>query len=128
MPRAVKHPQKRDSGTDENLLFGIIALQMDFIDRDQLIAAMNTWVLEKSKPLGKILCDQKAISQEVYSLLGGLVRKHLEIHRMTPPKASHHLARSVQSDMGYRRLATLTLKRAWDARQPTKLKRIRTRR
>ena len=39
------------ASTDRNLLFGILALQMDFIDREQLVAAMNAWVLEKDKPL-----------------------------------------------------------------------------
>ncbi len=34
---------------DRNLLFGILALQMDFISRDALIAAMNAWVLDKAK-------------------------------------------------------------------------------
>ena len=32
------------SAADRNLLFGILALQMDFITRDALIAAMNAWV------------------------------------------------------------------------------------
>ena len=36
---------------DLNLLFGILALQMDFISRDQLVAAMHAWVLDKSKAL-----------------------------------------------------------------------------
>ena len=36
--------------TDRNLLFGILALQMDFISRDGLIGAMNAWVLQKDKP------------------------------------------------------------------------------
>ena len=40
---------------DRNLLFGILALQLDFIDRNQLIAAMNAWVLDKSRTLGAIL-------------------------------------------------------------------------
>src|ERR1700678_1030092 len=35
---------------DCNLLLGILALQMDFIDRDALIAAMHAWVLDKSRP------------------------------------------------------------------------------
>jgi hypothetical protein len=39
------------SPSDRNLLFGILALQMDFISRDALIAAMNAWVLDKAKPL-----------------------------------------------------------------------------
>ena len=40
---------------DRNLLFGILALQMDFVSRDALIAAMNAWVLDKEQPLGAIL-------------------------------------------------------------------------
>jgi len=35
---------------DRNLLFGILALQMDFISREQLISAMHAWVLDKGKP------------------------------------------------------------------------------
>lgn len=31
--------------SDRNLLFGILALQLDFISRDHLIAAMHAWVL-----------------------------------------------------------------------------------
>src|SRR6516162_4957810 len=49
---------------DRNLLFGIIALQMDFISRDQLIAAMNAWVLDKHKPLGQVLSEQGGLSPE----------------------------------------------------------------
>ena len=41
--------------SDRNLLFGILALQLDFVSRDALIRAMNAWVLEKSRPLGRIL-------------------------------------------------------------------------
>jgi eukaryotic-like serine/threonine-protein kinase len=50
------HPE-----ADRNLLFGINALQNDFITRDALIAAMNAWVLEKHRPIGEILVEQGAI-------------------------------------------------------------------
>ena len=46
------------AGADRNLLFGILALQMDFITRDALIAAMNAWVLDKAKSLAQILVDE----------------------------------------------------------------------
>src|SRR5262245_18656914 len=46
---------------DRNLLFGILALQMDFVSRDALIAGMHAWVLDKTKPLGQILADQGAL-------------------------------------------------------------------
>ena len=39
--------------TDRNLLFGILALQMDFVRRDALITAMHAWVLDKAKPLDR---------------------------------------------------------------------------
>ena len=35
------------SEADRNLLFGILALQMDFITRDELVTAMHAWVLDK---------------------------------------------------------------------------------
>ncbi len=65
---------------DRNLLFGILAVQMDFINRDALIKAMNAWVLEKSKSLGQILLDHGAIRPDVHALLDALVQKHLELH------------------------------------------------
>src|SRR6516164_4947160 len=65
---------------DRNLLFGIIALQMDFITRDQLIAAMNAWVLDKHKPLGQVLSEQGALSVEDNDAIETLVRRHLLRH------------------------------------------------
>jgi serine/threonine protein kinase len=65
---------------DRNLLFGILALQMDFITRDQLIAAMHTWVLDKAKPLGQILQEQGALPGDERVVLDALVDKHLRRH------------------------------------------------
>jgi serine/threonine-protein kinase len=68
------------SATDRNLLFGILALQMDFITRDGLIAAMNGWVLNKDKSLSRILVEQGGLAEEDRALLEPLVGKHLERH------------------------------------------------
>ncbi len=68
------------SSADKNLLVGILALQMDFIHREQLIAAMNAWVLEKSKSLDAILREQGALGEDTQALLQALVEKHLELH------------------------------------------------
>src|SRR5258707_4179266 len=73
-------PQSDRAVADRNLLFGILALQMDFIRRDALIAAMNAWVLEKTKPLGQILHDQGQLSAERLQMLDGLVAEHLKAH------------------------------------------------
>jgi hypothetical protein len=32
---------------DRNLLFGILAVQLDFVSKDALIAGMNAWLLDK---------------------------------------------------------------------------------
>src|SRR5436305_1754615 len=60
---------------DRNLLFGILALQMDFVSRDALIAAMNAWVLQKSESLGQLLCAQGKLSAERRALLEALVQE-----------------------------------------------------
>src|SRR5271165_3464949 len=68
------------STTHRNLLFAFLALQMDFITRDALITAMDTWVLEKDQPLGQVLQSQGALAKEDDRLLDSLVRRLLEKH------------------------------------------------
>jgi eukaryotic-like serine/threonine-protein kinase len=68
------------TASDQNLLFGIVALQMDFISRDELISAMHAWALEKDKPLGMILLGQGALADDERCLLDSLVHMHLKRH------------------------------------------------
>ena len=63
------------SHADRNLLFGILAVQMNFVGRDALIAAMHAWVLERSKPLGRILVEQQALSPSRQSPPGATGRR-----------------------------------------------------
>src|SRR5262249_15048397 len=72
---------------DRNLLFGILALQMDFIDRDQLVAAMNAWLLDKTRALGEILLAQGALVPRRLALLDTLVEEHLSQHGGDPGKS-----------------------------------------
>jgi eukaryotic-like serine/threonine-protein kinase len=72
---------------DRNLLFGILALQMDFISRDALIAAMGAWVLEKAKGLGQILLAQGALVPERLALLEALVAEHVKVHHNDPQQS-----------------------------------------
>jgi serine/threonine protein kinase len=66
--------------SDRNLLFGILALQMDFISRGALIKAMNAWVLEKTKPLGQILTEHGAMAADIREYVEGMIDKHVEVH------------------------------------------------
>jgi hypothetical protein len=98
------------AAADRNLLFGILALQMDFIRRDALIAAMHAWVLDKAKPLGQILLDQRALAAADRDLLEVLVQRHLEKHghdaerslaALAPPEAVRlELRRIADRDLG----------------------------
>src|SRR5262245_12848800 len=72
---------------DQNLLFGILALQMDFISRDALIAGMAGWMFKKEDSLGAILVAQGALDQEQHELLTALVRAHLKKHGDDPEKS-----------------------------------------
>jgi eukaryotic-like serine/threonine-protein kinase len=72
---------------DRNLLYGILALQMDFITREALVGAMNAWVLDKGKPLGRILLAQGALDEEDHVLLDAMVAKHVAKHGGDPQKS-----------------------------------------
>jgi len=65
---------------DRNLLFGILAVQMNFVSRDALIVGMNAWVLEKHRALGGILVEQGALTPARHSLLEQLVNEHVTAH------------------------------------------------
>jgi serine/threonine protein kinase len=73
--------------TDRNLLFGILAVQMDFVSRDALIAAMSGWVLAKHRPLGEILVEQEALSAANRDLLEALVSAHIRQHDDDPARS-----------------------------------------
>ena len=68
------------SSTDRNLLFGILALQMDFITRDALITAMKTCEKEKEKSVGQVLQSQGSLAGDDDRLLNVLVGRFMEIH------------------------------------------------
>lgn len=68
------------ANADRNLLFGMLALQMDFIKQDQLVAGMHAWVLEKSKPLGQLLVERGNLTKARLGLLDALVEEHIRLH------------------------------------------------
>ena len=73
--------------TDRNLLFGILALQNNFINREALLAAFTTWVVEKQRPLGEILCEQGKLTQLQDELLRALTEQHVKQHGNNPERS-----------------------------------------
>jgi hypothetical protein len=69
-----------ESDTGRNLLFGILALQNNFISRDDLLAAFAAWVADKRRPLAQFLVDRGALDDARRVLLEALVAEHLKQH------------------------------------------------
>ena len=65
---------------DRNLLFGILALQTNFISREALLAAFAAWVADKGRPLGEILCQQGKLTQSQSEVLRALTDEHVKHH------------------------------------------------
>jgi tetratricopeptide (TPR) repeat protein/tRNA A-37 threonylcarbamoyl transferase component Bud32 len=66
--------------TDRDLLFGILAVQMNFVSRDQLMTAIHARVLDKHLPLGELLLKSGALTPERHALLDALTTEHLLGH------------------------------------------------
>jgi serine/threonine-protein kinase len=64
--------------TNRDLLFGLLALQNDFIDRDTLVDAFHRWTRDVTRPLGQVLLDRGALSTAQHALLAGLVEEHIK--------------------------------------------------
>ena len=90
------------SSANTNLLFGILALQRDFINRDQLVKGMNAWVLNKSQSLGTVLVEKAHLTPDRRMLLDALVQEHLKQHQGHAEKSLAALSvveTSVQKDL-----------------------------
>jgi tetratricopeptide (TPR) repeat protein/tRNA A-37 threonylcarbamoyl transferase component Bud32 len=66
--------------TDRNLLFAVLALQADFIDRDCFVQACTLWAARKHTSVADLLVEQGWLSQAhqavVEQLLQAKLRKH----------------------------------------------------
>jgi eukaryotic-like serine/threonine-protein kinase len=63
---------------DNNLLFAILALQLDFIDSNQLVQAANAWMLSKEIPIGQLFVDRKFLTADDRAFIDKIVEKHVK--------------------------------------------------
>ena len=89
------------SGPDRDLLLGILALQLDFVARTDLVGALQAWNADRSRPLGEVLVERNALSQRRRVLLDELTGEYLIQHGMDLPQSLAALceARSVAVDI-----------------------------
>src|SRR5262245_3131718 len=66
--------------SDRNLLFGLLALQMDLVTREQLLDAMQAWMARKADPLGLILQQRGALGEAERLAVERLVEVHAARH------------------------------------------------
>jgi len=66
--------------TDRNLLFGVLALQLDLIDRDAFVNACAAWATRKDTPLGEVFVALGLLTaddrREVERLMERRLKKH----------------------------------------------------
>src|SRR5438132_99424 len=67
--------------TDRNLLFAVLALQLELIDRDQFIQACTLWTTGKETPLAEILVKQDWLTAEDRADVERLLERKLKKHR-----------------------------------------------
>ena len=104
---------------DRGLLFGVLALQNDFISRDDLVAAFAVWVADKARPLGQILVDRGALDDARRALLEALVGEHLKRHGGDPEKSLAALSSLGAAAGTSNKSPTPSCTPAWLASPPT---------
>ena len=66
--------------TDRNLLFAVLALQADLLDRERFVQACTLWAARKERPIADLLVDQGWLTTQdradVERLLARKLRKH----------------------------------------------------
>ncbi|MFO0807686.1 MAG: serine/threonine-protein kinase [Gemmataceae bacterium] len=72
------------ASADRNLLFGILAVQLDFVTRDALVAGMGAWLFDKGRLLADHLHDLGHLSAGRRQLLDALVDEHIRQHDGDP--------------------------------------------
>jgi serine/threonine-protein kinase len=63
---------------ERNLLFGLLALQVGLVTREQLLDAVTSWIADKARPLGEALVERGLLRPHQLALLDGLVEDHLD--------------------------------------------------
>jgi eukaryotic-like serine/threonine-protein kinase len=66
--------------TDHNLLFAVLVLQNDLAARDDVLAAMNAWAMQKHRSLGDLLVERGALGEDARKAITGLLDLHVAKH------------------------------------------------
>jgi eukaryotic-like serine/threonine-protein kinase len=73
--------------SDRNLLFGILAMQMNFVFREDLIAVTSKWIQDKTQAFDELLVAGRLLTDDERKLLSAVVEKHLQKHENDPAQS-----------------------------------------
>ncbi len=66
------------------LLFGVLAFQNRFINREELLGAFDEWTADRARPFDQVLLDRRALTPERHRLISALVSEHVREHAGDP--------------------------------------------
>ncbi|MGC4006298.1 MAG: serine/threonine-protein kinase [Pirellulales bacterium] len=73
--------------SDRNLLFGVLAVQMDFLTRAQLFEGMQAWINDKATSLAEHVVRLRHMRPEQRDVLDALVDAHVRQHDDDPQRS-----------------------------------------
>jgi serine/threonine-protein kinase len=79
--------RESDMSIDRDLIFGVLALQNDYIELDQFTAACQAWASDNSQPMAAMLLGKGWIDERARSEIDNLVERKLKRHAGAPSKA-----------------------------------------
>lgn len=108
--------------SDRELLYGILAVQMGLVDRDDLVEAIKGKIAGAASSLGQILLTGGALSADTKELVDALVEQHLSLHNNDPVQSLAALSTvgSLVDELGTLRSAELSASLAHVASQTTR--------
>ncbi len=93
------------ASADRDMLFGTLAMQLEFVTRDQLISATSEWALNRRQPLGEVFLSKGFINRAESQVIENVVQKHLERNQGDPRQSldsieAFRALRSIFEDVG----------------------------
>jgi serine/threonine-protein kinase len=85
---------------DRNLLIGVLALQMGFISREELVAGLVAWSADSGKSVGTVLIERRSLRPEdlptVLEAVDRLIQRHQEDPSRLVDSLGYDLVETIQ--------------------------------
>ena len=106
---SLSQPEDPRGRAARNLLFGLLALQNGFIDREALLGAFAAWLDDKSRSLADLLVERGSLDEPRRLLLEALAAEHLRLHGDDPERSLADLSSLGSAGPGLERLGDCDL-------------------